>query len=80
LTDYEWRTGRSWLVDREAGDLWEDEGVFHADGVRWLLVWDIAKKPGVSRLIYSDDNVLALGTEADFGAQNCQYTTKVDAR
>jgi len=25
-------------------------------------------------------NGLALGTVADFGAQNCQYTTKVDAR
>jgi len=25
-------------------------------------------------------NVLALGAVTDFGAQNCQYTTKVDAR
>jgi 4-amino-4-deoxy-L-arabinose transferase-like glycosyltransferase len=25
-------------------------------------------------------NVLALGAVADFGAQNCQYTKKVDAR
>jgi len=25
-------------------------------------------------------NVLALGAVADYGAQNCQYTTKVDAR
>jgi hypothetical protein len=25
-------------------------------------------------------NVLGLGAVADFGAQNCQYTTKVDAR
>jgi len=25
-------------------------------------------------------NVLALGAVADFGAQNCQYTAKVDAR
>jgi hypothetical protein len=25
-------------------------------------------------------DVLALGAVADFGAQNCQYTTKVDAR
>jgi hypothetical protein len=25
-------------------------------------------------------NVLALGAVADFGAQNCQYTTKADAR
>jgi hypothetical protein len=25
-------------------------------------------------------NVLALGAVADFGAQNCQYTTKIDAR
>ncbi len=24
-------------------------------------------------------NVLALGAVADFGVQNCQYTTKVDA-
>jgi hypothetical protein len=26
------------------------------------------------------DNGLALGVVADFGALNCQYTTKVDAR
>jgi Flp pilus assembly protein protease CpaA len=25
------------------------------------------------------NNVLALGAVADFGAQNCQYATKVDA-
>jgi len=25
-------------------------------------------------------NGLALGAVADFGTQNCQYTTKVDAR
>jgi len=25
-------------------------------------------------------NVLALGAVADFGAENCQYITKVDAR
>jgi len=25
-------------------------------------------------------NGLAVGEVADFGAQNCQYTTKVDAR
>jgi len=25
-------------------------------------------------------NVLAIGAVADFGAQNCQYTTKFDAR
>jgi len=25
-------------------------------------------------------NVLALGAVADFGALNCQYTTKVEAR
>jgi len=25
-------------------------------------------------------NVLALGAVADFGAQNCQYTTNVDAK
>jgi hypothetical protein len=25
-------------------------------------------------------NVLALGAVAGFGAENCQYTTKVDAR
>jgi len=25
-------------------------------------------------------NGLALGAVADFGAKNCQYTTKVDAR
>jgi len=29
------------------------------------------------RLAY---NGLALGAVADFGAQNCQYTTKADAR
>jgi len=26
------------------------------------------------------ENGLALGAVADFGAQNCQYTTKADAR
>jgi hypothetical protein len=26
------------------------------------------------------DNGLALGAVADFGAQNCQYTTKADAK
>jgi hypothetical protein len=25
-------------------------------------------------------NVLALGAVADFGAQNCQYTTKLDTK
>ena len=29
---------------------------------------------------FSQPDVLALGAVADFGAQNCQYTTKVDAR
>ncbi len=32
---------------------------------------------GVFKMAY---NVLALGAVADFGAQNCQYTTKVNAR
>lgn len=32
---------------------------------------------GAVKLVH---NVLALGAVADFGAQNCQYTTKVDAR
>jgi len=27
-----------------------------------------------------ENNVLALGAVADFEAQNCQYTTKVDAK
>ena len=27
-----------------------------------------------------ESNVLQLGAVADFGAQNCQYITKVDAR
>lgn len=31
----------------------------------------------VGRIRY---NILALSAVADFGAQNCQYTTKVDAR
>jgi len=31
-------------------------------------------------LVIIDANGLALGAVADFGAQNCQYTTKVDAR
>jgi len=29
--------------------------------------------------VFSQPDVLALGAVADFGAQNCQYTTKVDA-
>jgi len=32
---------------------------------------------GFSTMAY---NGLALGAVADFGVQNCQYTTKVDAR
>lgn len=31
-------------------------------------------------LTYITHNVLALGTVADLGAKNCQYTTKVDTR
>jgi hypothetical protein len=30
--------------------------------------------------LYNAGNVLRLGAVADFGAQNCQYSTKVDAR
>ncbi len=40
-------------------------------------------KANLSQLIMVDTiahNVLALGAVADFGAQNCQYTTNVDAR
>ena len=33
-----------------------------------------------NRVVKLAANVLALGAVADFGAQNCQYTTKVDAR
>jgi len=36
----------------------------------------IGKKKG----FFSQPDVLPLGAVADFGAQNCQYTTKVDAR
>jgi len=32
------------------------------------------------RLFSMAYNVLALGAVADFEAQNCQYTTKIDAR
>jgi len=34
----------------------------------------------VGRSFKVTHNVLALGAVADFGAQNCQYSTKVDAR
>ncbi|WP_229091458.1 hypothetical protein, partial [Bacteroides nordii] len=34
----------------------------------------------VSSFFKLPHNGLALGAVADFGAQNCQYTTKVDAR
>jgi hypothetical protein len=37
------------------------------------------QKPKLSKLNLAD-NGLALGVVADFGALNCQYTTKVDAR
>jgi len=30
--------------------------------------------------VIAQSDVLALGAVEDFGAQNCQYTTKVDAR
>jgi hypothetical protein len=35
---------------------------------------------GWSFLPFMSHNVLALGAVADFGAQNCQYTTNFDAR
>jgi hypothetical protein len=34
----------------------------------------------VSAFFSMTANGLALGAVGDFGAQNCQYTTKVDAR
>ena len=39
--------------------------------VRFLVVVSLSTLAG---------NGLALGAVADFGAQNCQYTTNVDAR
>jgi hypothetical protein len=51
------------------------------NGLSLLLMFKIWS---VSRLVNGRPtigyNVLALGAVADFGAQNCQYTTKVDAR
>jgi hypothetical protein len=38
---------------------------------------DVASIRGLKRI---NDNVLALGAVADFGAQNFRLTTKVDAR
>jgi hypothetical protein len=35
---------------------------------------------GKAGRVFRQFDVLALGAVADFGAQNCQYTTKVDAR
>jgi hypothetical protein len=35
---------------------------------------------GLDGLLNIAANVFALGAVADFGAQNCQYTTKADAR
>jgi hypothetical protein len=48
---------------------------------RWLLsfIFSVRFLSVVSFFTLSD-NVLALGAVADFGAQNCQYTTNVDAR
>jgi hypothetical protein len=54
--------------------------------VRWLFLLCLyAAKISLSfcwfvGLFTLTDNVLALGAVADFGAQNCQNTTKVDAR
>jgi len=38
------------------------------------------KYDGMENGVFSQPDSLALGAVADFGAQNCQYTTKVDAR
>jgi hypothetical protein len=49
----------------------------------FLLAQRVGKKPNVLNVCWlftMNANVLALGAVADFGAQNCQYTTKVDAR
>jgi len=35
---------------------------------------------GKKKVFFSQPDGLALGAVADFGAQNYQYTTKVDAR
>ena len=51
---------------------------------KWFVFVLMFKFWSVSRLVNGRPtigyNVLALGAVADFGAQNCQYTTKVDAR
>jgi len=44
-----------------------------------LCGWKNANVPNV-RWVKLSDNVLRLCEEADFGAQNCQRSTKVDAR
>jgi len=51
--------------------------------------WNTPSPPGLANALVPDlclnreaisHNGLALGAVADFGVQNCQYTTKVDAR
>jgi hypothetical protein len=40
-------------------------------------IFSVISLSGSSKMAH---NGLALGAVADFGAQNCQYTTKADAR
>ena len=51
---------------------------------KWLVFGLMSKFWSVGRPVNGRPtigyNVLALGAVADFVAQNCQYTTKVDAR
>jgi len=46
----------------------------------WLVCWQKPNVPFSGWFFTLSDNVLALDAVADFGAQNCQYTTNVDAR
>ena len=40
----------------------------------------IIEQEYIENVVFSQPDGLRLCEEADFGAQNCQYTTKVDAR
>jgi len=47
---------------------------------RWLVVLSFVCLFNVCRVVNRvTANVLVLGAVADFGAQNCQYSTKFDA-
>ena len=71
-----WSAGQCRVTAKLSADL-RSSGKSGQDVKGRLFVCLIMVDVSSVRLAY---NGLALGAVAEFGAQNCQYTTKVDAR